>query len=479
VFKTKNVKPSKDNVFKITTTSPGTIWFQNISLFPPTFNNRANGSRPDIMQLLADMQPKFLRLPGDNYLEGDYINERFDWKKTIGDVSQRPGHRSPWRYWSTDGFGLMEYLGWCEDLHMEPLLAVYAGYSLRHDYIKPGPDLEPYVQDALDEIEYITGDTTTTWGAQRAKDGHPAPFPLHYVEVGNEDFFDRSGSYDGRFTQFFNAIKAKYPNLQIIATTPVKSSMPDLVDEHYYKSQPEMESQSHMYDTRERGGKTKVFVGEWATRVGSPTPNMAGALGDAAWMCCMERNSDLVLLESYAPLFVNVSDLARGGSMQWPSDLIGYDALTSYGSPSYYAQKIFSTHHGDNVLATDSQDIPTYTWQPAARTRNGVTQPRQAAREVPSLFFDATRDSASGTIYLKVVNRLATPQPVTVDISGVTSVAAKGVATVLKADKLDDTNSIKEPMKIVPVTEKAKGLGANFTRIFPPYSITILELKAK
>jgi alpha-L-arabinofuranosidase len=480
VLKTKNVKPSKDNVFKITTTSPGTIWFQNISLFPPTFNNRANGSRPDIMQLLADMQPKFLRLPGGNYLEGDYINERFDWKKTIGDVSQRPGHRSPWNYWSTDGFGLMEYLDWCEDLHMEPLLAVFAGYALRHDYIKPGPDLEPYVQDALDEIEYITGDATTTkWGAQRAKDGHPAPFPLHYIEIGNEDWFDRSGSYDGRFTQFFNAIKAKYPGLQIIATTPVKSSVPDLVDEHYYKSQEEMESQSHMYDTRERGGKTKVFVGEWATRVGRPTPNMAGALGDAAWMCCLERNSDLVLLESYAPLFVNVSDLARGGSMQWPSDLIGYDALTSYGSPSYYAQKIFSTHHGDNVLATDSQDMPTYTWQPAARTRNGVTQARPAARQLPSLFFDATRDSASGTIYLKVVNRLATPQPVKIDISGVASVAAKGVATVLKADKPDDTNSIKEPMKIIPITEKARDLGANFTRIFPPYSITILELKAK
>ena len=152
-----------------------------------------------------------------------------------------------------------------------------------------------------------------------------------------------------------------------------------------------------MYDTRPRGGKTKVFVGEWATRVGSPTPNMAGALGDAAWMCCMERNSDLVVMSSYAPLFVNVSDLERPDrSMQWPSDLIGYDALTSYGSPSYYAQKMFSTHHGDDVLATDAQDIPTYTWHPSARRRNGVEQPRPAPREVPSLFFDATRDSPIG-----------------------------------------------------------------------------------
>jgi alpha-N-arabinofuranosidase len=211
---------------------------------------------------------------------------------------------------------------------------------------------------------------------------------------------------------------------------------------------------------------------------------MAGALGDAAWMCCMERNSDIVLLESYAPLFVNVSDLTsnpRGArSMQWPSDLIGYDALTSYGSPSYYAQKMFSTHHGDNVLATDSQDIPTYAWQqPAGRGQNGAQSQRPAPRQVPSLFFDVTRDSQSGLIYLKVVNRLGTPQPFHVQISGVGSIAAQGSAIVLKADKPDDTNSIQEPVKIVPVTESVGGLGTDFTREFPPYSITILELKAK
>ncbi len=483
---TGNLEPTKNNQLVISTTrprtfwaklwgKPATIWFQQVSLFPPTFNNRANGNRPDIMQLLADMNPKFLRLPGGNYLEGDYINERFNWKETIGDISQRPGHRSPWNYWSTDGFGLMEYLNWCEDLHMEPLLAVFAGYALKHDYIKPGPDLEPYVQDALDEIEYVNGDPATKWGAQRAKDGHPAPFPLHYVEVGNEDWFDRSGSYEGRFAQFFNAIKAKYPQLQVIATTPVKSVTPDFVDEHYYRSQEQMEAQSHMYDTREREGP-KVFVGEWATRVGRPTPNMAGALGDAAWMCCMERNSDLVLLESYAPLFVNVSDLARGGSMQWPSDLIGYDALTSYGSPSYYAQKMFSTHHGDDVLATDSQGIPTYSWQPP--TGRGQSQ-RPAPRQVPEIFYDATRDSQSGTIYLKVVNRQSTAQPMHIQISGTSSVETEGEALVLKANAPDDTNSIQEPVKIVPIMEKIDGLGTDFMREFPPYSITILELKTK
>ena len=177
---TGNIEPSKDKQLVISTTKPrtfwaklwgkpATIWFQQVSLFPPTYNNRANGNRPDIMQLLADMNPKFLRLPGGNYLEGDYINERFNWKETIGDISQRPGHRSPWNYWSTDGFGLMEYLNWCEDLHMEPLLAVFAGYALKHDYIKPGPDLEPYVQDALDEIEYVNGDAGHKMGRPTRK----------------------------------------------------------------------------------------------------------------------------------------------------------------------------------------------------------------------------------------------------------------------------------------------------------------------
>jgi alpha-N-arabinofuranosidase len=478
---TGNVETSKDNRLVISTTKPGTffskhgtVWFDVVSLFPPTYNNRPNGTRPDIMQLLADMQPKFLRFPGGNYVEGNTIAERFNWKATIGDVSQRPGHRSPWGYWSTDGFGLLEFLEWCEDLHMQPVMAVYAGYSLRGQHIVPGPKLEPYVQDALDEIEYVTGDTNTKWGAQRVKDGHPAPFTLHYVEVGNEDY-NRASQYDGRFTQFYDAIKAKYPDLNVIATASVTSRVPDLLDEHYYRSQEEMEAHALDYDQYSRANKTKIFVGEWATRVGSPTPNTAGALGDAAWMTGMERNSDLVLISSYAPLFVNVSQLPGANrSMQWTTDLIGYDALTSYGSPAYYAQKMFSTMHGNEILATDSQNIPTREWQP--RAFRGRTPPPQQIRQI---FFDATRDSQNGTIYLKVVNEQGTPQPVKIQISGVTTVEPEGTAIVLKADSPNDTNSIDEPTKIVPVTETVEGLGADFTREFPPYSITVLKLNTK
>jgi len=304
---------------------------------------------------------------------------------------------------------------------------------------------------------------------------------LNYIEVGNEDGFDRSGSYDKRFTQFYDAIKAKYPQLQLIATARVRSRTPDFIDEHYYRSEEEMEAHALDYDKYSRTNYTKIFCGEWATRVGSPTPNMAGALGDAAWMTGMERNSDIVLISSYAPLFVNVSDLTtnRGGSMQWRSDLIGYDALNSYGSPSYYAQKMFSTHHGDTILATDSQNIPTQLWQPPARRRNGVMQPIPPKQWINKIFFDATRDSQSGTIYLKMVNTLGAPQPVTVELSGVTDVARKGKATILQANSPDDTNSIEQPTKIVPVSKTVRGLGKEFTRVLPPYSITILELNTK
>ena len=468
-LKTKNVQPSKENVFKLTTATPGTIWLQQVSLFPPTFKNRPNGDRQDLSQLLADAQPKFLRFPGGNYVEGNNFNERFNWKQMVGPLEQRPGHRSCWGYWSTDGFGLPEFLGWCQDIGMEPVLGVFAGYTLNGAHITNGPALEPYVQEALEEIEYVTGDASTKWGAQRIKDGYPKPFPLRYVEIGNEDFFDKSHSYDGRFAQFYDAIKAKYPQIKIISTTGVKSRTADLNDEHYYESEEAMEGQSFMYDTRDRSKPTKIFVGEWATRVGSPTPNMAGALGDAAWMCCMERNADIVLMHCFAPLFVNISQInGANRSMQWSSDLIGYDALTSYGSPSYYAQKIFSLHKGDEVLATSAQNLPV-------RPVSG----HGGSRSINSLFYSATRDSASGRITVKIVNSADTPQDVKIEVNGVKSVSSKGTAIVLKAAKRSDTNSLNDPQRIVPVTEKVKGLGASFTQSCPPCSITILELEAK
>ncbi|MGP8235735.1 MAG: alpha-L-arabinofuranosidase C-terminal domain-containing protein [Limisphaerales bacterium] len=352
---TGSVTPTTAARFVVSVNHPGTVWLDLVSLFPPTFNHRPNGNRVDLMEILGGMKPSFLRLPGGNYVEGDTIATRFDWKKTIGPLEQRPGHPGTWSYRSSDGMGLLEFLEWCEDLKMQPVLAVWAGYALRGEHIDAGPELTPYVEEALEEIEYVTGDTSTKWGAARAKDGHPAPFPLTYVEIGNEDTFDRSGSYNGRFAQFYDAIKAKYPSLQLIATMPVTSRKPDVVDDHYYRSARQMEADLH-YDSQSRNGP-KIFVGEWATTEGSPTPTLNAALGDAAWLIDLERNSDLIVMEAYAPLLVNVNPGAR----QWATDLIGYDALHSFGSPSYYVQAMFANNHGERVLPVKmvtEQSIP-------------------------------------------------------------------------------------------------------------------------
>ena len=443
------VAPTEAARFVITADHPGTIWLSLVSLFPPTFNNRPNGNRIDLMQKMAAMRPAFIRLPGGNYLEGDTIAQRFDWKKTVGPLEQRPGHRGPWHYRSCDGMGLLEFLEWCEDLHAEPVMAVFAGYALNHEHVVAGPALTPFVQDALDEIEYATGGVGTKWGAERARDGHPVPFPLHYVEVGNEDFFDNSGSYEGRYAQFYDAIKAKYPQLQLIATTGVKSRVPDVIDEHYYRAPRDFENDTHHYDGYNRHG-SKVFVGEWAAQEGKPTPDMNAALGDAAWMTGMERNSDVVILESYAPLLVNVNP----GGKQWNTNLIGYDALSSYGSPSYYVQLMFDSAHGDVVV-------------PVTLTGGKNTA------------YSVTRDSRMGTMYLKMVNWQGTPQPIHVVIDGVTRVAPTGMATTLASADARDTNTLSEPTKIVPVTSKVSRLGKSFDYSLGPYSITVLQFQAK
>jgi alpha-N-arabinofuranosidase len=446
-LKTGKVAVSANNHFQLTITRPATMWFDLVSLFPPTYHDRPYGNRIDIMEKLAAMNPKFLRLPGGNYLEGDHIPDRFDFKKTIGPLVDRPTHPSPWRYRSSDGMGLLEFLEWCEDLKMEPLLAVYAGYSLQQEHVDPGPALEPYVQDALDEIEYVIGDANTKWGAERVKNGHPAPFPLHYVEIGNEDWFDRSGSYDGRFTQFFKAIKEKYPDLQLIATTPVKSVKPDVLDEHFYMSAEKSFSDSIHYDKYDRSGP-KIFVGEWATREGEPTPNLQSALGDAAWLTGLERNSDLVIMESYAPLFVNVNP----GGMQWESDLIGYDALTSYGSPSYWTQVMFAAHTGTEVVTA---------------TLNNA-RPRIAA--------SVTRDEQRRKLFIKLVNGTSETQRFQIALDGAPNVKRSAALVTMNGKSPNATNTITNPDNIMPAERTIQIAGPKFEYSFVPYSVNVMEL---
>lgn len=463
---TAEVTPTKDAEFFITFANAGEYSLGYATLFPKSkvqHSVKSDMFRTDIMDMLREMKPTFLRFPGGNYLEGNRFSERFDWKRTLGPIETRPGHRSPWNYWSTDGMGLLEFLCWAEECKAEPVLGVFAGYVLSGDYVE-GEALEPFIQDALDEIEYVMGDTSTKWGAQRAKDGHPAPFPLHYVEIGNEDFFDRSGSYPGRYMQFYNAIKAKYPQLLLISTVDEKAMRQqarnpeelklELIDEHYYRSTEGMYKAAQQYDSYDRNG-VKIFCGEWAAREGDPTTNMNAALGDAAWMTCMERNSDIVVMQCYAPLLVNVNE----GGMQWKSDLIGYDALNSFGSPSYYAQCMFAQNVGDRVVPVEAANIPDM---------------KEGQSTVPQLYYVATRDSKTGAMYLKVVNGGATAQKVNVNVVGA-KVKSSAKKTVLKANKPQDTNSIDNPKNIVPVKGKQKA-GSKFTLNLDPYSITVIEM---
>ena len=473
-LRTGTVAPTT-NARLVLRTGDRTVWLEQASLFQPTYNRRQNGNRPDLMRMLVDMKPKFLRFPGGNYLEGNTLEDRFPWKETLGPIETRPGHRSPWGYRSTDGMGLLEFLEWSEDMKAKPLLAVYAGYALNGRYIKPGPDLQPVVDDALDEIEYVIGGPETKWGSRRAKDGHPKPFPLECVEVGNEDGFDKSGSYEARFVQFYDAIKAKYPRLKVISTTggkdglglkfPITKRAPDLWDEHYYSEAWDMMGMASKYDTYDRKGP-KVFVGEWAShdtvppwRAGpkaGPTPNMKCALGDAAFMTGLERNSDVIQMACYAPLLVNVNP----GGRQWSLNLIGYNALTCFGSPSYYVQKMFAENLGDRTVPLTLADVPTQ---------------QQSEKSLPGLFASVTRDSRTDAVYVKLVNPLPAEQNVVFDLKGY-SPRPDGTLIVLTGD-LKGMNSIDEPTKISPVTTEIHGLGTVFTQSLPAHSVAVLTLR--
>jgi alpha-L-arabinofuranosidase len=445
-----NVTTSSENHLELTVDRPATLWLQLVSLFPPTYHERANGNRIDIMDKLAAMHPSFLRFPGGNYVEGDRIKDHFDWRKTIGALVDRPTHPTTWSYHSTDGMGLLEFLEWCEDLHMEPVLAVFAGYSLGGEVAKPGPALDAYVQEALDEIEYVSGGADTAWGARRARDGHPEPFALRYVEIGNEDRFDKAKTYDGRFAQFYKAIKAKHPKLQVIATMPVKGAVPDVLDDHYYKREHGMFEESRHYDTADRNGP-KIFVGEWATREGGPTPNFGGALGDAAFMTGLERNSDLVVMAAYAPLFVNVEP----GAMQWSSDLIGYDALNSYGSPSYYAQVMFASCLGDHT----------------------VNSSVSGAGE--KFFYSVTGSATSKKLCLKLVNASSTGQAIAITLNGLGAGDHTAQLDTIQANTIWATNTSKDPARIVPVRSTFSINGERLEHMMPGYSIQVLEVALK
>lgn len=335
----------------------GTIQLDMVSLFPPTFKNRENGLRPDLAQMLYEMHPKFMRFPGGCFVEGQISPENaFRWERTIGPIEERPGHWNVnWGYRTTDGIGFHEYLQMAEDLGAKPLYVVNVG--LWHGGLTPVDSLQPWIDECLAALEYANGDVTTKYGALRAKNGHPAPFNIEYLEIGNEnnqpDPHQQSDRYYERYDKFRKAILEKYPKMNLIGNLVAwgddnpkwESDLPvDLLDEHYYRNPAWFADAFHKYDIYDRKGP-KIYVGEYAVTNGfGDLGNMNAALGEAVYMMGMENNSDMVPLNSYAPIFVNENDA------RWRPDMIRFNSNRVMGTPSYYVQMLMPQNIGTQVV---------------------------------------------------------------------------------------------------------------------------------
>lgn len=335
--------------------STGRVWLDFVSLFPTkTWKSRRNGLRPDLAELIAGLKPGFVRWPGGCFAEGISIDNRPLWKRSIGPLEDRPGTYSPWGYWSTDGFGYHEFLQFSEDLGADALFVINAGVScsMRSGTYLDDDQLPALIQDALDAIEYALGPPESKWGAVRAKNGHPAAFPLKYVEIGNEQ---RGERYGERVARFYKAIKQKYPQLKIALSSwiagvdqrIIDAAGPiDIVDEHAYKPVHWAIENFDSFASYKRQG-WDLYIGEFATNAGVGRGNLLAMLNDAAYMMSMEKNSDLVKMGSYAPLLENVND------RDWPVNMIHFDSSRAYARASYYANKLFAENLPSVNLSTE------------------------------------------------------------------------------------------------------------------------------
>jgi len=347
----------------ITTTNKGKLYLDMVSLFPETtFNNRPNGMREDIAQMIADMKPKFMRFPGgclvhDGSLDPNARDSMYRWKNTIGDIEKRPARRNNWRYNQSLGLGFYEYFQFCEDIGAKPIPVLPGGYDPHHARVAPIDELQPWIDDALDLIEFANGDVTTPWGAKRAELGHPEPFGLEYIAIGNEEVGEE---FFERYKYFHKAIKEKYPNIKIINSAgpfaagseyergwkSARENKSDLIDEHYYQSPEWFLANYHRYDNFKEDDP-KVFLGEYASW-GNTYYN---ALVEAAYMTGLEKNAHAVGLACYAPLLSNVD------YTNWRPDMIWFNNHEVYGTPNYYVQKLFMNHQGDYLLKIQASGL--------------------------------------------------------------------------------------------------------------------------
>ncbi|TGO85363.1 hypothetical protein BPOR_0404g00110 [Botrytis porri] len=453
--------PDGNNVWKLTfdgaKVAGSALNFGLPQLFPVTFHQRYNGIRNDVGSFLQALEPSFFRFPGGNNIEGSSPGNRWKWNETIGPVQNRPGRQGDWGYPNTDALGLMEYLQFISDTNMIPVLAVWSGLSLEGGGVVSGAALTPYVDDILDELEFLLGSTSTTWGALRESYGHAAPYNIPFIEVGNEDNLSAGCStYASRFTDIYNAIHAAYPDITVIASTSQASCLPDPIpagvwtDTHHYLSPNGFVSLFNEFDNKPRDGPG-IFVGEYASTTdnsGATTywSTIQGAVSEAVYMIGMERNSDIVKMASYAPLFEHF-DMA-----EWSPDLAGLNAdpgsLT--GSASYYVQQMFSIHRGETILPVTS-DVG-----------------------FGPLYWVASSTSA-GTYYVKIANYGTATHNVTVDIPGASGASSSAKLVSLTGPPGASNNPLNVTLQ--PVTSTVSGsVAAGWTFNVAAYGVAIITV---
>lgn len=462
---------------RITLLTQGTVDLDHISLFPQeTFMNRPNGMRKDLAQALKDLKPGVFRFPGGCIVEGNNLSNRYQWKHTIGPVEDRPGNVNRWNftfkhrkfsdYFQSYGLGFYEYFQLSEDLGAEPLPVLNCGLSCQYENHDPHEncpvsELHPYIDDALDLIEFANGPATSKWGKIRAEMGHPQPFNLKMIAIGNEQW---GTLYTERLVVFMKAIREKYPDMLIIGSSgpapdgeefnflwdEMKRLDVDLVDEHYYRSPEWFLENASRYDCYDRKGP-KVFAGEYASHARNRENNFLAALSEAAFMTGLERNADVVHLCTYAPLFAHVD------AWQWRPDLIWFDNLTHVKTPNYYVQQMYGKNVGTNVIPM------TFNGQPIAGEND--------------LYATATIDQKTNEVIVKIVNASIKTQRLNLQFKGMTEGKYPVTVTTLHSMDLGKSNSIDSPMEIVPQETTTELSIPDASLTLPGCSFTVYRLK--
>ena len=472
----KNVQKG---LLRIFLASGGQVYLEHISLFPSyTWKGHENGLRKDLAQALADLKPGVFRFPGGCIVEGTDLETRYNWKNSVGDVENRPLNENRWHYtfpkrlcpdyFQSYGLGFFEYFQLAEEIGASPLPVLNCGLACQYQNIDirahvPMEKLDPYIQDALDLIEFANGPATSNWGKIRARMGHPSPFGMKYLAIGNEQW---GVEYIERLEMFVKAIRAKYPEIQVIGSSgpsadgkhfdflwpEMKRLKIDLVDEHYYKAPEWFFENATRYDSYDRKGP-KVFAGEYAAHhyQSKKANNFLAALSEAAFMTGLERNADIVRLATYAPLFAHVD------AWQWNPDLIWFDNLNSMKTPNYYVQQLFSIYKGTDVLSALAGKKPL------------------AGQD--GLYASAVKDNKAGTIIIKIINKEARSKTLKINLKDFKQKVSQVKMVRMQSENLMAVNTLGKPELLVPEKKEMELVGTSFEFTALSQSFTILEIK--